>query len=835
METREKNNLTKILKNNTHFKNVIEKLTTDSPLNYQEKSFILASSLLFLKEYDKDKRYKSYADIAYYIILKYSVQYKDYKPLYDFSTIFGFYPISSIILENNLIPDKNLSDLFVKIQLNGFKKETSMGKFYVETFEQKKERNSFISDISNEKGFIAPTSFGKSTVIIELIKLLEEKCKIAIIVPTKSLLMQTYKMIRDEKLNYRILIHDEMYRNEDNFIGIFTQERALRLLKNKQISYDILIIDEAHNILDNNHRSILISRLLKINKSKNSNQKVIYLSPLINDIENIKTEESQQINTHRINFNIKSPEIYEYKINNCVVKHNKFFINDENTGYYISEYNNYFSFLKEYSGSKNFLYNYRPKHIEHLAKDLIKHTPIINNSSAISDVINILKTEVHEMFYCINLLKHGIIYLHGKLPDLVKEYLEKKFNDIDDIKFVVANSVILEGINLPIDRLFIFNTRGLQGKELTNLIGRVNRLNEIFKGNNNLDKLLPKIHFVNNILYNALGDKNVDMFNKIKELRNRTFSDSLGNPLLNKFEIEKIKDSDNEKQIKKRDKIKQLIEYEEFLITKPKNEKERLKQYLIENGFNLFYNDLEKLTKILFMRISETVHNKLGWHNLSMLDKINQIFIVDFVKENDIIIDFEFYRLKELKARNYYEMHIENRKKSLRENINNLFIHLKKRRESKIKNDVIYYIGPAYGEIKYTSNKYFNELKNSNVAINLSRKTDEELINYAIVKLKIEDDFISFKLNKFIVFLFDYKLISLNEYHTYIYGTTNEKKIELTKFGLNIGLIDRLQKDNQLQNLGFDNNNNLTSNEAFNQYLNKLNDFQRFEIERYIV
>ena len=34
------------------------------------------------------------------------------------------------------------------------------------------------------------------------------------------------------------------------------------------------------------------------------------------------------------------------------------------------------------------------------------------------------------------------------------------------------------------DLLYIFNTRSLRGKELTNLIGRVNRLHEIFKNGN---------------------------------------------------------------------------------------------------------------------------------------------------------------------------------------------------------------------------------------------------------------------------------------------------------------------------------------------------------------
>jgi hypothetical protein len=43
----------------------------------------------------------------------------------------------------------------------------------------------------------------------------------------------------------------------------------------------------------------------------------------------------------------------------------------------------------------------------------------------------------------------------------------------------------------------------------------------------------------------------------------------------------------------------------------------------------------------------------------------------------------------------------------------------------------------------------------------------------AIVKLKIEDDFVSFQLNKFITMMYDYELIDEDEYNLQIYGTKN--------------------------------------------------------------
>ena len=82
--------------------------------------------------------------------------------------------------------------------------------------------------------------------------------------------------------------------------------------------------------------------------------------------------------------------------------------------------------------------------------------------------------------------------------------------------------------------------------------------------------------------------------------------------------------------------------------------------------------------------------------------------------------------------------------------------------------------------------------------------------------------------------LFDYKLIDLDEYNLYIYGTTDEQKIALTKYGLNISLISRLSEDGQLSNMSFDSYNNLTANENFYKFLDSVDDFYKFEIKRFL-
>ena len=56
------------------------------------------------------------------------------------------------------------------------------------------------------------------------------------------------------------------------------------------------------------------------------------------------------------------------------------------------------------------------------------------------------------------MLERGVIYLHAKMPTIIKEYLEDVFKKESAIKYMIANNVILEGVNHPIDNLFIAST-----------------------------------------------------------------------------------------------------------------------------------------------------------------------------------------------------------------------------------------------------------------------------------------------------------------------------------------------------------------------------------------
>lgn len=169
-----------------------------------------------------------------------------------------------------------------------------------------------------------------------------------------------------------------------------------------------------------------------------------------------------------------------------------------------------------------------------------------------------------------------------------------------------------------------------------------------------------------------------------------------------------------------------------------------------------------------------------------------------------------------------------NRKKSMKENISSEVAYFERR---KTEGDNLLFIGDSYGEVPYING---GREKGRNVYINLNQKTKPQMVNIAIVKLKLEEDFVGFKLHKFFQLMFDYELLSVDEYNNIIYGTTDSKKLSLVKMGLTINVINRLEDDGQLENISIDINNNLYANARFEAYKQGVDDFYRFELNKFL-
>ena len=792
------------------FDSLVKRLFLGDPtLNGKEKQFLLSVAILLLRKYQKNTEYQTCFEFAYCIILKYSLLFQDWTPLYDFSVNFGFYPIADSIISN--LPDKkeNLIDEIIDITA----KNTFSHDGKTETKEQNLLRNRILGSTDNNISYIAPTSFGKSQIIIEHIKQnLDKGSKFAIIVPSKSLLLQTFFNVKKAELGIRIFVHDEMYVGEERFIAVLTQERALRLLDKNAIYFDFLYIDEAHKLLDFDNRSVLLARLIRLNKLRNPNTKLLYLSPMVQDSSSLSIT-GQSITQQKINYNMKEPAIFEFQNTGNIRMYNRFFdvFYDLPPTYDTGDYLTYICNNKK---NKNFIYLYSPRKIEKFAKCLYEKDgdTDVSNDPAIQETIQNLKTYVHNDFYITKYLNKGIIYIHGKIPDNVKDYLEHKFNTVPAIKVLIANNVILEGVNLPIDALFILQPHGIKKKPLVNLIGRVNRLYLIFTNNiEDLSKLQPTVHFVNNN-YDYYGH---ELENKVKLFRTSDFEDEVKNPLLEEFDPSNL---ENKKDIAKCDIIR---ENNEIVFSEQSLPEQILKQNMLKIGLDTIYtieNDL--VAKTIYAKI-HTIQDR-GF-NGSLLEMLRFIFIQDL---EHLIDDHEFLRLRNDHTIAYYDKYLSKyAQKSLKERISLFARYL---RSIRLKTTGRMYIGKSFGEIDKDGNKTSNEL----YYIDLKNKSYEDLINIAVIKIKLEEDFISFKLHKFFQLMFDYGLISSEQYNMLVYGTNDSFKLMLAQQGLSLSVINKIINDGQQNNIYVDPYKNLRYTSDFETYMETQDDFFKFTLSK---
>lgn len=797
------------LKKVEQFNKAYKSLCTKKELKENDKAFLLGAALILLKKYNNDEEDRHYFELAYHIVLNYAVLTNDNEPLNDIAYNYGFFPIVRFINRKKLLNKVSINQILYDYSLEKYKNGT-----YIETLEQNVTRKNLMN-ADGDVCFIAPTSSGKSSIVSEHIRINDANKRALIIVPSKSLLSQTYMDIRKNINDRKIICHDEMYTGEEKFVGILTQERAMRLLeKHSGLSIDYLYIDEAHNLFNNDSRNVLLARVIKQCMFNNPNVKVIYLSPFISDVDNLLLKNQNGFDTigeQRISYNIKEPEIYELKKDGEVYLYNRFlncFWNVDN-GYDL------YSYLEKKALDKNFVFIGSPRRIEQFAKELYNNTAPIEETQEIIDLKTTIEKYVHKSFLQIKMLEHGIIYLHAKIPDVLKDYLEYQFKKIKGLRYLIANTVILEGINLPIDNLFVLDTRGQSNNKLLNLIGRVNRLNNVFDEESGaLDKLLPNIHFINSKYYRG------NMENKIVKLYD-TIIDEVTNPLLLNCNIDVLKASASKKE-KIKNKNKEILEVERIYFEEAIDEITKFKQQLIKSGMDqLVSMKTDNVRKIM----EKIVHYNLQANReKDVLDKVKELLVIDIE-----VVDKSFKRLRNEAAVRYYKRFINvSRSDSLSGQIESQLEFFKAQRKS---GNNYMYIGQGFGECK---GPYVEEGNMGDVYIDLRTKTDEELVNLLIVKTKIEQDFLSYQYLRAVSFLYDVKVISLDEYNMEIYGTTDTSKIDLLKLGITAGLLKILSKEEQIKNIERDKYGNIQGNSKLKEFYMQADDYTQFEIRKYI-
>lgn len=631
---------------------------------------------------------------------------------------------------------------------------------------------------------VAPTSYGKSELILSGLRKVN-KGNICIIVPTKALISQTKRRIMEGRIPNvkKIITHPEMYLNADkNFIAILTQERLLRLLrKDTDLVFEMVYIDEAHNLLENDERNVLLASAISILEKRNSKVIFKFLTPFLIDSTNLSLKYSK--------YNPKTFKITEY------IKTERFYVNDfrnENKLKFYDQFLNEFYYLENdpfkddidlilhRKGDKNIVYFNKPVDLEKFSKKLSERITASgkNTSKIIDKACEEISKYLDKDYFLIQCLKKGFIYHHGSVPDNVRIYIEHLYLTTNDLEFVVTTSTLLEGINIPAQKLFILDNKkglgNLSPSQFKNLIGRVCRFSEVFsEKHGSLHKLEPEIFL---LCSEYIAKKaNIEKFIKDCMKVDKEVKDDPKNVLLANVEI-------TDENIKSKKDADEFIEnFEKGIVTD-------YKQLYAETevGKSCFVNNITEVDIIknehLMQSKVEKNRNKLLVSSKEIFEVISEIFI-PYLKEKE---NNNLKRLSYIQTRNFYEMFLNWKIKSAtyKEMINSFLKHWKQIELSG--KDTLVYVGRWGDEKRGGFRPLWTDIK---------EKTYSERVNLAIVRIKDEQDFLDNTLIKYIEVLNDLGFLEKRFYEEIKYGTSNVIKIALIKHGFSLGVSNLIVND----------------------------------------
>lgn len=369
-----------------------------------------------------------------------------------------------IVLKNYLI-NEEIDDLQF-YDLNMYHKDNTLSSIILSQTNRSVINNDIILNryqmeilnILNENNLFlsAPTSFGKTFLMLEFIKRNEEKLNnIIFIIPTLALMNELLKKIYNLFGDiYNICINSSEEIKEKN-IFVFVPERSDRefLEKTKEVKIDFLIFDEIYKLQASSSNEIKTDdRLIYMNKVYlylvNKAEKIALLGPYINNVTFGKT-----------------------KLN--IVKYYTNFMPVYNKMLVLTNKDNWLDFIKLehqliYFSSPGSIY----KNIENILQKIPEDKKYIKKYDK---EIKYLEKSVSADWYVVSLLKRGIGIHHGKTPMYLRKFYENEYNK-NNIKVLLCTNTLMEGINTPTNSLIVVDDPKSAFK-LNNLIGRVGRLN----------------------------------------------------------------------------------------------------------------------------------------------------------------------------------------------------------------------------------------------------------------------------------------------------------------------------------------------------------------------
>lgn len=320
-------------------------------------------------------------------------------------------------------------------------------------------------DKSNKIVFSAPTSFGKSFLVLEYIKRnIKNYKKIVYIVHTKSLKDEIYSKLKSH--------FNDFYKVTDEYSDVQNVEKYILILISDgqnayeyDLSLDLLVVDEAYNLSKRHSKDRHFCIMKTYHKLLQDAKKVILLGPYIDEIQG---ECHQEFHLIKTDYSPVTQKIFEGIDLLDITPHEKFLEEIKKNNKTIA-----------YFGSKSKIYEYMQLLTEDYKEE--KYT---------DSFIEWMEDFFPDFWLLPKLMKRGIGLYHSAFPKYLNLYNMDKFNN-GNFSALITTSAILEGINTTSKSLIIFDsTAGISDEGINkltafqffNLCGRVGRLGKEIVG-----------------------------------------------------------------------------------------------------------------------------------------------------------------------------------------------------------------------------------------------------------------------------------------------------------------------------------------------------------------
>ncbi len=656
----------------------------------------------------------------------------------------------------------------------------------------------------NKKMFIsAPTSFGKTSLIMEYVYINHLKFNnIIFIVPTNSLVEELYiKFLKmNKKCQKKYNITTTPKKKSSNNIWILTPERFLLLFEDFDKKIDLYVMDESYKIEDEEQENILdvlntrsskYRRVMEIISKQNA--KSIFLSPYTysKDESMKRFLKKYDINVIDRNFNYVQKNIYN--ISNGKEFCRTFSTTDVSYRKNISGIKKALTALKFLNNSTIIYVRYPREAIE-----------IINTLSFDFNCDNVMKgryetfvkhLEDNYLFddsnwYVIDALKRGIGIYVSPIPRYIKREIVNLFN-LGVLKILIVTTAFAEGVNSSAKNIIITNrvagNRKLTTLDLLNLSGRAGRFGIYSVGN---------IYTANDEIYDILKESSevgVTIKNSNYKIygydENRTDYDLdiIDDEILNEHERER-----KNVTLQKQEYFGLTDADLNVALSVSKNDKIKLFKFFTENPLN-------------YENIYLNIQNLMSDDRKNVVESIE--FIFNHIKLADIKIVSDFGDIPAYNYNNdfiwgdFYAIHssgdikniLKNRKKYISKKINNIKYNLKELKSDQLKSVLKFYNCSWISD--YLTNGVIDDTKLYNGAFKFISNIIEYRIPFyigfyvSIFKLFCNKNNLKFN--------FDFEMVDIStSLENKIIDDKNEDMID---YGFPIDLVKKITKDeNQL-------------------------------------